>query len=60
MCVQVVERYSVCGCLYHKHQIDTCLLYGKGGHAVQQKIVLVGYACSAHSEQATKAVPNDL
>jgi hypothetical protein len=49
MCVQVVERYSVCRCLYYKHAIDPCVAHGQRGHAVQEKTVLVGYACSSHS-----------
>ncbi|OCK85854.1 hypothetical protein K432DRAFT_285849 [Lepidopterella palustris CBS 459.81] len=49
MCYQVVERYSVCRCLYYKHAIDPCQAYGQRGHSTQEKTVLVGYACSRHS-----------
>lgn len=49
MCYQVVERYSVCRCLYHVHAIDPCAAHGQRGHMVQEKTVLVGYACSQHS-----------
>ncbi|KAF2091106.1 hypothetical protein K490DRAFT_33572 [Saccharata proteae CBS 121410] len=49
MCYQVVERYAVCRCLYHKHSVDPCSSYGQYGHPVQEKTVLVGYACSVHS-----------
>jgi hypothetical protein len=49
MCYQVVERYSVCRCLYYKHAIDPCPAHGQRGHTVQEKTVLVGYACSSHS-----------
>lgn len=49
MCYQVVERYSVCRCLYYKHSIDPCSAYGQRGHMVQEKTVLVGYACASHS-----------
>ncbi|KAF2140055.1 uncharacterized protein K452DRAFT_198681, partial [Aplosporella prunicola CBS 121167] len=49
MCYQVVERYAVCRCLYHKHAIDPCAQYGQYGHSVQEKTVLVGYACSVHA-----------
>src|SRR5690242_2750121 len=45
MCYQVVERYSVCRCLYHVHAIDPCAAHGQRGHMVQEKTVLVGYAC---------------
>lgn len=49
MCYQVVERYSVCRCLYYKHAIDPCGALGQLNHTVQEKTVLVGYACSLHS-----------
>ncbi|KAK8208341.1 hypothetical protein HDK77DRAFT_483525 [Phyllosticta capitalensis] len=49
MCYQVTERYAVCRCLYHKHAVDPCAQYGHSGHSVQEKTVLVGYACSVHS-----------
>lgn len=49
MCYQVVERYAVCRCLYHKHAIDPCAQYGQYGHSVQEKTVLVGYACNVHT-----------
>jgi hypothetical protein len=49
MCYQVVERYSVCRCLYYKHAIDPCAAHGQRGHIAQEKTVLVGYACNLHS-----------
>jgi hypothetical protein len=49
MCYQVVERYSVCRCLYYKHAIDPCAAGGQRGHVVQEKTVLVAYACALHS-----------
>jgi hypothetical protein len=45
MCIQVVERYSVCRCLYYKHAVDPCAARAQRGHSVQEKTVLVGYAC---------------
>jgi hypothetical protein len=48
MCYQVVERYSVCRCLYYKHAIDPCAALGKRGHGIQEKTILVGYSCSTH------------
>lgn len=48
MCYQICERYSVCHCLYHLHSIDHCGLYGQAGHRVEQRTVLVGYACPNH------------
>ncbi|KAF1985172.1 hypothetical protein K402DRAFT_309640, partial [Aulographum hederae CBS 113979] len=47
MCFRIVERYAVCGCVYHVHGIDACSAYGR--HAVQDRVVYVGYACSRHS-----------
>ncbi|ORX96350.1 hypothetical protein BCR34DRAFT_497848 [Clohesyomyces aquaticus] len=55
MCYQVVERYSVCRCLYYKHAIDPCGAHGQRGHIVQEKTVLVGYACSSHSSHRAEA-----
>ncbi|KAJ5189860.1 hypothetical protein N7491_008097 [Penicillium cf. griseofulvum] len=49
MCYKVVERYSVCKCLYFEHSIDPCSAYGQRGHEVQEKTVLVGYTCDRHS-----------
>lgn len=48
MCYRVVEIYSACRCLYHSHPIDTCAAYRQFGHFVQNKTVLVGYACGIH------------
>lgn len=49
MCYLVVERYSVCRCLYYQHSVDMCPSYGMQGHGAQEKTVLVGYACEKHS-----------
>jgi hypothetical protein len=51
MCYRVVERYSVCRCLYYKHSVDMCAAANQQGHTVQEKTVLVGYLCSKHSSQ---------
>jgi hypothetical protein len=58
MCYQVVERYSVCRCLYYKHAIDPCPAHGQRGHTVQEKTVLVGYACSSHGSHRPQYVYN--
>jgi hypothetical protein len=50
MCYQVIERHSFCRCLYYKHSVDPCSAHGQRGHIVQEKTVLVGYACSSHSD----------
>ncbi|KAE9365059.1 hypothetical protein N431DRAFT_312814, partial [Stipitochalara longipes BDJ] len=50
MCFRVVERYSVCRCLYYRHNVDMCAEYGENGHPIQERTVLVGYACERHSQ----------
>ena len=50
MCYLVVERYSICRCLYYKHNADRCREYGVKGHPIQERTVLVGYACERHSQ----------
>ncbi|KAH8749026.1 hypothetical protein F5882DRAFT_251057, partial [Hyaloscypha sp. PMI_1271] len=57
MCFLVVERYSVCRCLYYKHSVDMCDKYGKQGHAIQERTVLVGYTCGKHSQNVNERVP---
>jgi hypothetical protein len=49
MCIQVVERYAVCRCIYYIHEVDRCALYGQRGHEVTERVVDVGYACPDHS-----------
>ncbi|KEQ61426.1 uncharacterized protein M437DRAFT_52058 [Aureobasidium melanogenum CBS 110374] len=49
MCIQVVERYAVCRCLYHRHSLDPCASYGSRSHGVTERVVLVGYKCPTHS-----------
>ncbi|KAJ5969923.1 hypothetical protein N7501_006171 [Penicillium viridicatum] len=56
MCYKVVERFSVCKCLYFEHSIDPCSAYGLRGHRVQEKTVLVGYTCDKHSGRGIYAV----
>ncbi|KAF2854356.1 hypothetical protein T440DRAFT_273692 [Plenodomus tracheiphilus IPT5] len=46
MCFRVVEKFPVCGCIYHIHSIDRCAYYGR--HAVIDKIVWVGSSCPRH------------
>ncbi|OBT70236.1 hypothetical protein VE03_00054 [Pseudogymnoascus sp. 23342-1-I1] len=43
MCYRLVERYSVCRCIYYKHNVDMCAAANQQGHAVQEKTILVGY-----------------
>ncbi|KAK8025383.1 hypothetical protein PG990_003206 [Apiospora arundinis] len=52
MCYQVVELYSACRCLYYQHAVDRCPSYGRPGHSITKRTILVGYACAAHSQQS--------
>ncbi|KAJ5757110.1 uncharacterized protein N7511_007292 [Penicillium nucicola] len=58
MCYKVVERYSVCKCLYFQHSIDPCQAYGQRNHPVQEKTVLVGYVCDTHSTRGCPSSPS--
>ncbi|KAK3326835.1 hypothetical protein B0H66DRAFT_551780 [Apodospora peruviana] len=53
MCFQIVELYSACRCLYYQFAVDKCGSYGRPGHGVQRRTILVGYACSYHSSAPT-------
>jgi hypothetical protein len=48
MCIQIMEVYAVCHCLYHIHEVDTCASYRRRGHKVQTREVLVGHSCAKH------------
>lgn len=50
MCYQVIELYSACRCLYYQHAVDRCAAYGRPGHHITKRTILVGYACSDHSQ----------
>lgn len=49
MCYQLVELYSSCKCIYYQHAADKCASYGRPGHCVTKRTILVGYACQEHS-----------
>lgn len=49
MCYQIIERYAVCRCLYHRHSVDPCQRYGQQGHGTTEKTVLVGFTCPDHA-----------
>ena len=53
MCYQLVELYSACRCLYYQHAVDRCAAYGRPGHGIQMRTILVGYACSDHTSHAS-------
>ena len=57
MCIQVVERYALCGCLYYKHQVDPCPQYGRWRHFFQFREVLVEYTCPQHSSSTLERQP---
>ncbi|KAI5811165.1 hypothetical protein DFH27DRAFT_12830 [Peziza echinospora] len=52
MCIRITERYAVCHCVYYVHGIDQCGAIGVAGHLIQERTVLVGYACQAHTNMA--------
>lgn len=49
MCYQAIELYGTCRCLYYQHAVDKCPRYGKRGHGITQRTILVGYACPDHA-----------
>ncbi|KAI5819244.1 hypothetical protein BZA77DRAFT_242078 [Pyronema omphalodes] len=49
MCIRITELYAVCKCTYHIHGVDPCQSVGQHNHTIQNKTVLVGYACGHHS-----------
>ncbi|KAK4219127.1 hypothetical protein QBC37DRAFT_368129 [Rhypophila decipiens] len=59
MCFQLVELYSACRCLYYQHAVDRCASYGRPGHGIQRRTMLVGYACSEHSRQHSSGYDYD-
>ncbi|KAK0509786.1 hypothetical protein JMJ35_008180 [Cladonia borealis] len=57
MCIQIIERYTVCRCLYYRHQVDACSSSGTQGHEINAREVLVGYECSRHSSSTLYRQP---
>ena len=53
MCIRLIERYAACRCVYHRHAVDPCRRSGQRGHPVEERTILVGYACPAHSPRRT-------
>ncbi len=51
MCLQLVERYAVCGCVYHRHAVDQCAAANQRGHVVRVREIRVGYICPQHAPQ---------
>ncbi|KAF2263926.1 hypothetical protein CC78DRAFT_263539 [Lojkania enalia] len=47
MCIRLIEKYAVCGCIYYVHAVDPCKFYGR--HAVVEQVVYVGSSCKDHA-----------
>lgn len=58
MCIKIIERYTVCGCLYYSHAVNPCPAFGR--HEVKVKEVLVGYNCSHHSHLSISTSRQDI
>ena len=58
-CIQVVELYGFCHCLYYTHQVDLCSAHESKGHTVQTREVLVEYICSSHSSSSSSVYQAD-
>jgi hypothetical protein len=54
MCFQVTERYSACKCIYYQHPVDRCPTYGRSGHEILKRTILVGYSCAEHANALPK------
>ena len=47
---RVTTRWSTrTRCLYYQHAVDRCDAYGRPGHVLQRRTILVGYACDEHA-----------
>ena len=51
MCIQLVEIYAVCGCLYFQHPVDRCSQTNKENHVPTKREIKIGFACSRHSRE---------
>lgn len=54
MCLQLIERFSVCMCISHAHAVQPCAAACTRGHAIRQKLILVGFLCPQHSPNGGK------
>src|ERR1044071_3983491 len=54
MCYQLIELYSACRCLCFQYAVERCASYGRPGHSIQRRTILVGYACSKHSANGSQ------
>jgi hypothetical protein len=60
MCLQVVELYAVCHCVYLVHPVDPCGLYGTRGHPVTTRVIYVGYTCPNHTSNSSQQTRSQL
>jgi len=56
MCYQIVERYALCGCIYHVHPIDPCGRASQRGHAVTIRESFIDYGCSRHPDTESPGI----
>ena len=60
MCLQVVEKYAICGCVYYKHAVDPCSSYGVRYHSPKIRSVSVGTnTCPRHSRKTSALALGD-
>lgn len=55
MCNQVVELYGDTRELYYQHAVDRCALYGRPGHRIEKRTILVGFGQGPDSVPAQHA-----
>ena len=60
MCIQLVERYAGCGCLYYEHSVDPCSAINLLGHEICVKEIPIEYTCSYHSLRPHEASKLDV
>ena len=48
MCIQIIERYAICGCIHGQRDGNPCASIGMRGHSVKAQEVRVGLVCSLH------------
>ncbi|KAF8858889.1 hypothetical protein BDZ45DRAFT_590482 [Acephala macrosclerotiorum] len=56
MCYLVVERYSVCRCLYYQHSVDMCSAYGTKNHPIQERTPRITSPLVSSSPQMKRIV----
>ncbi len=59
MCIKIIERYALCRCICKSHAVDACPAYGRGGHEVKTREILVGDTCSRYGKAFSCLSPFD-